>query len=436
MGNIFKNIFKRSASKVSVETSNGVVPKSVATEITQFVSPLTFGMRSNVAALKLSAVYAAISLISNAIATLPIYVKQHKDDADTILENNAIQKLFYNMLQTKHVAIKQLVWDLLLWGNAFMYIKRKDGKPEKLIYLQHGDVQVDYRKEQDLVQYNVCNHNVIPKLVKKEDMIHFAKDTYDGINGRGFMFFASDIINLAGFTQKAAEDFFGSGCNLTGILQFKRPLKPGQQEQIRSQWMQIHGSGGGGIGVLEGDSEYIPISQNSSDSQLLETRAFNITEIARFFNINPVLLGDLSHSSYNDIEQSQIEFVKHTLMPIISLFEDELNSKLITNSRQYIDFDESELMKGDMTTLANYYSTLVGCGIITIDEARKQLGFNPFNDGYSNKILIPYTKISDNVINQDNITNQDDISNQDDVTNQDNIDEQNNNVDEKTTEEV
>lgn len=147
MGNIFKNIFKRSASKVSVETSNGVVPKSVATEIPQFVSPLTFGMRSNVAALKLSAVYAAISLISNAIATLPIYVKQRKDDADTILDNNAIQKLFYNMLQTKHVAIKQLVWDLLLWGNAFMYIKRKDGKPEKLIYLQHGDVQVDYRKE-------------------------------------------------------------------------------------------------------------------------------------------------------------------------------------------------------------------------------------------------------------------------------------------------
>ena len=83
-----------------------------------------------------------------------------------------------------------------------------------------------------------------------------------------------------------------------------------------------------------------------------------------------------------------------------------------------------------MTTLSNYYSTLVGCGIITIDEARKQLGFNPFNDGYSNKILIPYTKISDNVINQDNITNQDD------VTNQDNIDAQNDNVDEKTTEKV
>lgn len=425
MGNIFKNIFKRSASKVSVETSNGVVPKSVATEIPQFVSPLTFGMRSNVSALKLSAVYAALSLISNSIATMPIRVKQRKENQQTTVENHPVQKLFYNMLQTKHTVIKQLVVDLYLYGNAFMYIKRKDGKPDKLIYLQHCDVQIDYKKEQELVQYNVCNHNSVPKLVKQEDMLHFARDTKDGVIGRPITCFASDIIDLYGFTQNAAAEFFGSGCNLTGILQFKRPLKPGQQEQIRSQWMQIHGNGSfGGLGILEGDSEYIPISQNSSESQMLESREFNITEIARYFNINPVLLGDLSHSSYNTIEDANIEFIQRTLLPIINLFEEEINRKLITNTKQYVDIDETALLKGDKKTLAEYYSKLVSNGIITIDECREQLGFNAFNDGYSNKILIPYTKISDNVINQD------------DVTNQDNIDEQNNNVDEKNTEEV
>ena len=404
MGNIFKNIFKRSASKVSVETSNGVVPKSIATEIPQFVSPLTFGMRSNVAALKLSAVYAALSLISNSIATMPIRVKQRKENQQTTVENHPVQKLFYNMLQTKHTVIKQLVVDLYLYGNAFMYIKRKDGKPEKLIYLQHGDVQIDYKKEQELVQYNVCNHNSVPKLVKQEDMLHFARDTKDGVIGRPITCFASDIIDLYGFTQNAATEFFGSGCNLTGILQFKRPLKPGQQEQIRSQWMQIHGNGSfGGLGILEGDSEYIPISQNSSESQMLESREFNITEIARYFNINPVLLGDLSHSSYNTIEDANIEFIQRTLLPIINLLEEEINRKLITNTKQYVDIDETELLKGDKKTLAEYYSTLVSNGIITIDECREQLGFNAFNDGYSNKILIPYTKISDNVINQDNI---------------------------------
>lgn len=402
---IFTNIFRRNNSTVTVETQNGVVPKSESSEPIPFNSALLFALRDKINALKLSAVYAALSIISNSIATLPIYVKQRRDNENTILENSAIQKLFYSMLQSKHTVIKQLVWDLLLWGNAFVYIKRGNNKIEKLIYLQHGDVQVDYKKELDMVQYNVCNHNAVPKLVPASDMLHFARDTYDGVNGRGFMFFADDIIKLAGFTQEAAENFFGSGCNLTGVLQFKGRLTDKQKEAIRQQWMQIHSSAalGGGLGVIEGDAEYIPISQNSSDAQMLETREFNITEIARFFNINPILLGDLSHSSYNSIEDAQIEFVTHTLLPIINLLQDEIDRKMITSRNQYVDFDETELLKGNKSTLANYYSTLVSNAIITINEARQQLGFNPMEG--ANELILPYTDIAQNTIGGNNDEN-------------------------------
>lgn len=392
---LFDKFFKREASTVQVETT-GKVMASPSSPESNYISALMWYNYETIQALKLSAVYAAMSIISNSIATLPIYMKQLKDNERTILKNNKIQKLFYDMLQSKHTIIKQLVWDLLLYGNAFVYIKRDKGNPVKLIYLQNGDVQIDYKKEQDLVQYNCCNHMSVPSIVKQEDMLHFAKDTIDGIEGRGFLVFAADIIKLSGFTQKAAEDFFGSGCNLTGILQFKRPLKPGQQEQIRSQWMQIHSANGGGLGVLEGDSEYIPIAQNSTDSQMLETREFNISEIARFFNINPILLGDLSHSSYNSIEDAQIEFVTHTLLPIINLMEEEINRKLVTNSNQYIDFDENELLKGNKSTMANYYTSLVNNAIMTINEARLALGLNPI-DG-ADDLIIPYTDLAQNTI--------------------------------------
>lgn len=393
---LFDKIFKREASTVQVETT-GSVPKSESSpETNNYAAALMWYNYSTYEALKLSAVYAAVSLISNSIATLPIYVKQMKDNAHTILYNNKIQKLFYEMLQSKHTVIKQLVYDLLIFGNAFIYIKREKGNPIKLIYLQHGDVNIDYRKELDLVQYNCSNHKAVPSIVKQEDMLHFARDTKDGIEGRGFLVFAADIIKLSGFTQKAAQDFFGSGCNLTGILQFKRPLKPGQQEQIRSQWMQIHSANGGGLGVLEGDSEYIPIAQNSADSQMLETREFNISEIARFFNINPILLGDLSHNSYSSIEDAQIEFVTHTLLPIINLMEEEINRKLIKNSTQYIDFDENELLKGNKSTLANYYTSLVNGAIMTINEARRALDLNPI-DG-ADDLIIPYTDLAQNTI--------------------------------------
>lgn len=397
MANLFKNIFRRDNSTVTIETT-GSVPKSESTpENSNYSAALMWYNYDKYQALKLSAVYAALSIISNSIAALPIYVKQIKDNSRTIVQNSKIQKLFYEMLQSKHTVIKQLVWDLLIYGNAFVYIKRDDkGNPVKLIYMQHGDVNIDYRKELDLVQYNCSNHKAVPAIVKQEDMLHFARDTKDGIEGRGFLCFADDIIKLSGFTQKAAQDFFGSGCNLTGILQFKRPLKPGQQEQIRSQWMQIHSANGGGLGVLEGDSEYIPIAQNSADSQMLETREFNISEIARFFNINPILLGDLSHNSYSSIEDAQIEFVTHTLLPIINLMEEEINRKLIKNSTQYIDFDENELLKGNKSTLANYYTSLVNGAIMTINEARRALDLNPI-DG-ADDLIIPYTDLSQNTI--------------------------------------
>lgn len=385
----------------------GKVLKSESTVEKQFSSPLLFGNYEDINPLQLSAVYAAISIISNSIANMPITVKQTRNNTETIVKNHKIAKLFYNMLQSKHVVIKQLVVDLLLFGNSFLYIKRVDGKPEKLIYLQHGDVQVNYKKEQDIVEYQCCNHNAVPKLVKQEDMIHFARDTRDGINGRGFMHFASEIIKLSGYTQQAAEDYFKSGCSLTGILKFKNGLRGIQQDDIRQQWMQIHSHGtrGAGLGVLGGDAEYIPISQNSADSQMLETRLFNIEEIARFFCISPVLLGDLRHSSYNDIEDASIQFVSMTLLPIINLMQEELNRKLIESSNQYVDIDETVLMKGNKASIADYVTKLVSNGVMTINEARRIIGENPLEG--CDDLVIPFTKIEDNIVNKDRTDSED-----------------------------
>jgi len=404
---IFTNMFRRNLDiPQPVEKPTGKVLSTPSSPESNNFSALMWYNYGDIQALQLSAVYAALSLISNTIGGLPIYLKQYKANENTIIKNSNIQKLFYNMLQSKFTVIKQLVVDLLLYGNSFLYIKRVDGKPEKLIYMQHGDVQIDYKKQEDYVQYLCSNHKEVPAIVKQEDMLHFAKDTYDGVTGRGFIVFARDIIKLSGFAQQASMDFFGSGCNLTGILKYSRPLKPEQQKAIRQQWQQIHSASGGGLGVLEGDCDYIPIAQNASDSQLLETRGYNVEEIARFFNINPVLLGDLSHSSYNDIEQAQLEFVQHTLLPILDLFESEINRKLVTNPNQYIDFDETELLKSNKATMANYYTSLVSNGILTVDEAREKLGYNPMNTDYSSSLIIPYTDLSQNVLGENTVDNQ------------------------------
>lgn len=131
---------------------------------------------------------------------------------------------------------------------------------------------------------------------------------------------------------------------------------------------------------------------------MLETRLFNVAEIARYFNINPVLLGDLSKSSYNTIEAANLEFLTHTLMPYVSMVQDEFNRKLVKPSEAgiTIDLDESYLIKADKDSTAQYLKTLVDSGIITRNEARKQLGYNEM-DGCDD-LIVPFTNIKDNTI--------------------------------------
>ena len=144
---------------------------------------------------------------------------------------------------------------------------------------------------------------------------------------------------------------------------------------------------------------YQPISSNANDSQMIESRTFNVREIARYFNINPILLGDNSGASFSTIEAANIEFVSHTLQPYITMVEDEFNRKLVKPSESntiYIDLDEKYLLKGDMNTTASYLTTLTGSGIMSINEARQYLGMQPVEGG--DECAIPYTKIEDNKI--------------------------------------
>ena len=167
-------------------------------------------------------------------------------------------------------------------------------------------------------------------------------------------------------------------------------------------WKRLHsGDGASGLAILKQNMEYQPIGTNATDSQLLETRLFNVTEVARFFNISPVLLGDLSKSSYNTIEAANLEFVSHTLLPYISLIECEFNRKLLKQSERAvysIDLDENYLLRTDKTSTANYLSTLVAGGILSINEARNQLGFGEIEGGDSH--IIAYTDINQNKIEE------------------------------------
>lgn len=401
------NIFKRNNTQQEVPVCPQPQPEPARTKLFNGwnLGSLPFGYFASGGAMGLSGVFSAVEIISNSLAELPILVKQKEaEDCGTFIKDHYVYDLFDNMAMTKFIFIKKMVTDMLLEGNGYAYIKRgAEGKPTKIIYLQKGTVKLDeaYLIQTGDVRFNVASeHPFIPSTIYDRDIIHFYKNSYNGYEGRGILSYANRTIDLSNYTEEAAKDYFGSGCNIKGIIKMlgtTRPLTDDEKSQIRQNWQQVHGgAGSSGLAIMPTNLDFIPVSQNASESQMIETRTFNVQEIARYFNISPVMLQDLSHSSYSTIEASQLEFLTHTLLPYISMIEHELNRKLLMDKTEKIDLDENYLMTSDKSATANYLSTLVKNGIMCINEARYQLGFGPVEGG--DKHIIAYSDPSQNSI--------------------------------------
>jgi len=349
-------------------------------------------------ALSQSPFFAAINLISSSVGQMHWEVKCKNQDEDVPPFFYA-DKVFDDCLLTQFMLVKNLIKDVLLYGNGFAYIHRDNkGVPIALEYLPFGECNIVYNKAGNTLFYQVPK--LTKSLVEPINIIHVVMHSANGIEGKSILSFATNTVKLAGNAEKAASDFFGGGMTVHGILSTETPrLTKEQRESIRSAWSESQVGAGTGIAVLESGMKYQQISSNSKDAQLLETRLFNIQEVARWFNISPVLLGDLSKTSYNNLEQAQLQFVTNTLAPYVLMLEQEINRKLILSkdkSKYYIDIIEEDIIKQDKQSQVNYLSTLVDKGIITRNEARKQLGYSPVEG--ADELMISYSDPNQNKI--------------------------------------
>lgn len=360
-------------------------------------------------AMTISAVYRAVGLISDSLAMLPIKILQTDvENTKNEITNHPLNLIFKDRsgnLLTMYNFIKLLVQSVMLRGNGFAYIDRaEDATVRGIYYIHPDDVVINYSKEKQTLYYTIAPFGA--QHIEPCNMLHLLKNTYDGVNGLSILTFAHESVYLTKATDAAASNFFDHGCNLSGILTVQGMNQKKQREQIREQWQQnLGGNKSGSIAILEGNMTYQPVSISSKDAQLLEARQYNVQDIARFFEVNPVLLGDLSHTSYNSLEQIQLDFLIHTLQPYVTLFEKEFNRKLLkpSESNLQIVFETNEILRIDKNAQASYYTQMINNGIISRNEARRELGYNPVEGG--DDLIIPFTKIEDNVVNSNNSDN-------------------------------
>lgn len=362
---------------------------------------LSWAGLSGLGALNLSTFYRGVQLISTSISQLPIYTKKiNGKGTSNILKNHPTNLLWDNpsSLVDRVTMIRSVVQNVILKGNAYVYIERaEDGTPLSLRYLPSSDVTINYVKERNFLCYN-CSYILNGKNLNPADMLHFKLFSFDGIQGVSLLKYSTQSVDTANATNQHAKEFFESGTNkASGILTVNSQLSEKQRLQILNTWNTTYSSGKAGLAVLQGNMSYQPLSVNADEAQMLESREFNQADVAQWLNLNPAQLGLKGFQTYTNFEDSQSELLQRTLLPYINMIENELTRKLIVNEKNVkIVLDTVGYLRPNKKAQSEYYVALVSGGILSINEARSELGY-PAIDGGETPI-IPYTDINQNKI--------------------------------------
>jgi HK97 family phage portal protein len=355
-------------------------------------------------AMMLSTVYRCVQVISDSIASIPIEVLNTKTKKKFTSHPtfNLLNKE-PNSIMSRFTFTKLITSQLLLNGNAYAYIRRdSNGNVTELVYIPSDYVTVIYPNYLTPPTYSVVGFDTV---LEQDQILHFLNYSVDGVNGISTLTNAKLTLNLAMNSEKHCANFFKSNANLNGILTVDSLLTTEQKKDIKKSWNSTFNGNdlnNSGIAVLEGNMKFAPVSVNSKDSQLLETRQFNVLDICRFFGVNPVKVFDLSKGSYNTVEALQLSFLTECLQPIMTALELEFERKLYKPSEKpFIDvvFDLSNFLRADLATRASYFSQLFQIGSITPNEIRKELNLNDIEGGDNAYIQVNMQKLNNVGVN-------------------------------------
>ena len=296
-------------------------------------------------AMQITAVYACVRILAESVASLPLHLYKYNATGGKV---KAMEHNLYHLLHSEpnpemssFVFRETLMTHILLWGNAYAQIIRNGmGEVVALYPLMPNKMTVD-RNDKGKIIYKYRHDKTEANTIKKEDIELKASDVlhipglgFDGLVGYSPIAMAKNAIGLSIATEEYGSKFFVNGAMPSGILEHPGTVK--DPDKVRESWSNTFGGSGnsGKIAVLEEGMQFKTIGIPPEQAQFLDTRKFQLLEIARIFRIPPHLLGDLDKSSFNNMEQQSLEFVKFTLEPWLVRWEQGLERALFNEQEK------------------------------------------------------------------------------------------------------
>lgn len=370
--NWLKRLFKPPVEKRTMTTASrdgwepilGPVTASGAT-----VTPLT--------ALGVPAALRAVTLLSGAVASLPLKVYKDTTEGRQPATNHRAYRLLHqqpNPRMTPFVFKELIMGGLLLNGNFFAYIDRDQaGQPVALWPLDPLRVTVDVDQATGAITYKVRTALKGEQILAPDNVFHVLGLTLDGIQGVSPITLARESLGSAISELRHGASFFKNGASVGGVLQHPGNLGEKAARTLRESWRDKYsGSDNAGkVAILEEGMEFKPVALSNKDSQWIESRQVSVLDMARIFGIPPALLGHLEKASYSSQEAQNLEFLTHSLRPWLTRIEQTADKALIGHSNLYCEFTAGDLLRTDLKTRYEAYRTALSAGFMSVNEVRK-----------------------------------------------------------------
>nr|DAX11140.1 MAG TPA: Portal [Bacteriophage sp.] len=351
-----------------------------------FLGQSAAGKRVNErSSMQITAVYACVRVIAESIASLPLHLYRYNEDGG---KEKAIDHPLYFLLHnepnpemTAFSFFEVLLTHLLLWGNAYCQIIR-NGKGEvvALYPLMADRMDVD-RDEKGHIYYEyTMSSDDAPTMkgsvvqLQPVDVLHIPGMGFDGLVGYSPIAMAKNAIGISIACEEYGSKFFANGAAPSGVLEHPGTLKdPGR---VRESWTQTFGGSHNAnkVAVLEEGMKYTPISISPNEAQFLETRKFQIDEIARIFRIPPHMIGDLEHATFSNIEEMSLEYVQYTLGPWIARLEQSMIRSLLSDAEKgtyFVKFNVDGLLRGNYQSRMQGYAVARQNGWMSANDIRQ-----------------------------------------------------------------
>lgn len=348
-------------------------------------------------AFRINAVFSAVSLISDTIATLPVDSYIRRDGARFAFRPRPAWVTRPDVDTTKEAFYGAVIVSLLLDGNAFVRVySNRRGEIVNLVVLNPTKVEIE-RNGLGRVMFRCEGEE---KLLSAEEIVFIPDVVRPGhIRGISRVEALKDNFGLALALESYAARFFGQGATTQGIIEYPSKLTQVQAEELRESfdnrhkgWRRSHRTG-----VLSNGAKYVQTSVDPEKSQALDARRMAVEDVARAFNVPPHLLGLPGTTSYASVEQNNLAWVTHCLRPIVQKLETAL-SPLLTRSAggesAFLKFSLDGLLRADINSRMTAFSIGLQSGFLTINDVRRLEDLPPIDDASADTVRVPLANVN------------------------------------------